>query len=80
VSLGSSANEATARPSIGRARTIIRGSGAKETRAHKMFRRTNQLLAWLFGCLQIVSILVGIVLVLGETPPAFLDRYLLSLF
>jgi hypothetical protein len=64
--------------SVGRARTIIRG--LKETRGHRLFRQTNQVVAWIAAALQFALILLGILLVLRETPPAFLQRYLLSLF
>jgi hypothetical protein len=66
--------------SVGRARTIIRGAGSKESRSHRIFRKTNQLMAWIFASLQFICVLVGIVLVLRETPPPFLQKYLLSLF
>jgi hypothetical protein len=64
--------------SVGRARTIIRGS--KETRGHRIFRQTNQLVAWIAAALQFALILVGVWLVLKGTPPVFLHRYLLLLF
>ena len=64
--------------SVGRARSIIRS--AKETRAARLFRRTNQLVAWMCAAIQFLFIVVGATLVLKETPPAFLHKYLLSLF
>jgi hypothetical protein len=66
--------------SIGRARTIIRGAGVRETLPHRLFRKTNQLLTWVFAALQFMAVVVGIILVLKESPPAFLQQYLLSLF
>jgi hypothetical protein len=64
--------------SVGRARSIIRS--AKETRGARLFRRTNQLVAWTSAAIQFLFILVGATLVLKETPPAFLQKYLISLF
>jgi hypothetical protein len=64
--------------SVGRARTIIRGK--KESVGHRLVRKTNQLIAWLAAALQFIMIVVGIVLVLRDSPPAILQKYLLSLF
>jgi hypothetical protein len=64
--------------SVGRARSIIRAS--KETRVQRLFRQTNQFVAWMAAAIQFVLILLGGLLVLKETPPEFLHKYLLSLF
>jgi hypothetical protein len=64
--------------SVGRARTLIRGH--KESRSHRMFRRTNNALAWVSTALQFLMIVVGVVLVLKEEPPQFLQDYLLRFF
>lgn len=64
--------------SVGRARTIIRGSS--EGRRERLMRRTNNAVAWVATALQFVLILVGTILVLKETPPALLQKYLISLF
>jgi hypothetical protein len=64
--------------SVGRARAIIRGS--KETTRHRLVRKTNQVIAWIAAALQFALIVVGITLVLKATPPAILQKYLLSLF
>jgi hypothetical protein len=66
--------------SISRAKSIIRGSTVKESTSNRIFRKANQLLTWVFASLQFISVVVGIVLVLKETPPEFLQRYVLSLF
>ncbi len=64
--------------SVGRARSIIRGLG--ESRSHRLLRKTNQVVAWMAVALQFVLTLLGVLLVLKETPPALLQRYLLSFF
>jgi hypothetical protein len=64
--------------SVGRARAIIRGS--RESRPQRMFRRANQIIAWVATAFQFVLIIVGILLVLSEKPPALLQKYLLELF
>jgi hypothetical protein len=64
--------------SVGRARTIIRG--VKESRGRRYFRQTNQFVAWIAASLQFALIVVGVLLVLKQTPPAFLQDYLLSFF
>ena len=53
--------------SVGRARTIIRGT--RESRSYRLFRVSNQILAWVATAIQFVMILLGIVLVLMATPP-----------
>jgi hypothetical protein len=64
--------------SVGRARFIIRG--LQESRVHRIFRYGNQLIAWIAASIQFALILMGILLVLKETPPAFAQRLILWLF
>jgi hypothetical protein len=64
--------------SVGRARSIIRAE--KESRIQRLFRQTNQFVAWTCAAIQFLLILLGCLLVLKETPPDFVHRYLISLF
>jgi len=64
--------------SVGRARTILRR--ARESRGHRLFRQTNQVVAWIATAIQIALLVLGIILILKESPPGFFQKYLLPLF
>ena len=64
--------------SVGRARTILRR--ARESRGHRLFRQTNQVVAWIATAIQIALLVLGIILILKESPPYFFQKYLLPLF
>src|SRR5262249_40441048 len=61
---------------VGRARSLLRGRSRRRLSGSALYTTV----AWAAGLLQLTCIVVGLILVLREEPPALLERYLLPYF
>jgi hypothetical protein len=63
---------------VGRARKIIRRQA--ETQRHRLVSSLSLGVAWVAAIIQFLCIIIGIILVLADPPPQFLQDYVLAFF